>query len=135
MLTNIPKHTKFFSPGFYTWRQTLQVIRKVFPEEFPRIKKGSTWYEPGKREPTNARIKTFSKKNECNPLNFGVVTKFKFRYLIEKFLLVWFNQLIGLHPPLLPNYFMCCWAVSFIRFIVIRHVFLSETPFNPILLK
>ena len=33
-------------------------------------------------------IKTFSAKNECNGVNFGVVTKFKFRYSIFKFLLV-----------------------------------------------
>ena len=44
--------------------------------------------------------KTFSAKDERNSVNFGVVTKFKFRYSIVKFLLVWFNQLTGLHPPL-----------------------------------
>ena len=45
-------------------------------------------------------IKTISAKNECNSVNFGVVTKFKFRYSIVRFLLVWLNQLTGLHPPL-----------------------------------
>ena len=45
-------------------------------------------------------IKTFYSKNECNGVNFGVVTKFKFRYSIAKFPLVWLNQLTGLHPPL-----------------------------------
>ena len=67
MLTNIPKHTKFFSPGFYTWRQTLQVIRKVFPEEFPRIKKGSTWYEPGKRESDKRKNKNLFQKKWMQP--------------------------------------------------------------------
>ena len=48
-------------------------------------------------------IKIFSTKNECNVVNFGVVTKF--RYSIAKFFLVWFNQLTGLHPPLKSLYF------------------------------
>ena len=33
-------------------------------------------------------IKTFSEKNECNGVNFGVVTKLEFRYSIGKFFLV-----------------------------------------------
>ena len=45
-------------------------------------------------------IKTFSAKNKCNSVNFGVVTIFKFRYSVVKFLLVWFSQLTGLRPPL-----------------------------------
>ena len=44
-------------------------------------------------------IKTFSAKNECNGVDFGVVTKFKFRYSIVQFPLVWINQLTGLHLP------------------------------------
>ena len=45
-------------------------------------------------------IKTSSRKNECNGVNIGVVTKFKLRYSNVKFLQVLFNQLSGLHPPL-----------------------------------
>ena len=56
------------------------------------------------------KIKTFFTKNECNGVNFGVVTKFKFRYLIAKFLLVSFNQLTGLHPPLLT-----LWMIGWMR--------------------
>ena len=48
-------------------------------------------------------IKTFSEKNECNGVNFGVVTKLEFRYSIGKFFLVWFNQLTGMDPPLHVN--------------------------------
>ena len=33
-------------------------------------------------------MKNFSAKNECNGVNFGVITKLKFRYLVVKFLLV-----------------------------------------------
>ena len=40
------------------------------------------------RNQPNARKKTFSAKDERNGVNFGVVTKFKFRYSIVKFLLV-----------------------------------------------
>ena len=45
-------------------------------------------------------IKTFSAKNECNGVNFGVVTKFKFKYSIVRFFQLSFNQLTGLHQPL-----------------------------------
>ena len=48
----------------------------------------------------NARNKNLLRINKCNGVNFGVVTKFKFRYSIVKFLLVWLNQLTGLHPLL-----------------------------------
>ena len=53
--------------------------------------------EPNARNKNLFRIKWI----ECNGVNFGVVTKFKFRYSIAQFLLFWFNQLTGLHPPLL----------------------------------
>ena len=55
--------------------------------------------EPNARNKNLFRIKRI----ECNGVNFGEVTKFKFRYSIVKFLLVWLNQLTGLHPPLLSS--------------------------------
>ena len=36
-------------------------------------------------------IKTFSAKNECNGVNFGVVTKFKFRTQLSNF--SWFDSI------------------------------------------
>ena len=62
------------------------------------------WYALAKCEWAKQETKTFSAKNECNGTNFGVVTKFNFRYSVVKFLLGWFNQLAGLHPPL--NYML-----------------------------
>ena len=56
------------------------------------------------RRSQTQEIKTFSAKNECNGVNYGVITKFKFRYSILKYLLVWFNQLTGLHPLLIFKY-------------------------------
>ena len=56
------------------------------------------------------KIKTFFTKNEYNGVNFGVVTKFKFRYLIAKFLLISFNQLTGLHPPMFT-----LWMIGWMR--------------------
>ena len=48
--------------------------------------------------------KNFSAKKWMQRYYFGVVTKFKFRYSIFKFLLGWLNQLARLHPPL--NYML-----------------------------
>ena len=62
------------------------------------------WYALAKCEWAKQETKTFSAKNKCNGTNFGVVTKFNFRYSVVKFLLGWFNQLAGLHPPL--NYML-----------------------------
>ena len=40
MVANIPKDTKsFLTLLFYTWRQTLHVVKKNFPEEFIRNNK------------------------------------------------------------------------------------------------
>ena len=60
--------------------------------------------EPNARNKSHFRIKWI----ECNGVNFGVVTKLKFRYSNVKFLMVWLNQLTGLHPPLVT----ICYNIS-----------------------
>ena len=66
------------------------------------IEKARTCTHSRNRNEQNARNKSLFRIKwiECSGVNFGVVTKFKLRYSIVKFLLVWLNQLTGLHPPL-----------------------------------
>ena len=61
------------------------------------IEKAWTWYaihstqRRNKNEKETPEIKTLSAKNDCNGVSFGVVTKFKFRYLISNF--SWFDSI------------------------------------------
>ena len=88
------------------WLKTLNL--KGYTAKY-RYRKGLDVYALAKRK-SQTKTKSQPKENcmkwiECNGVNFGVNTKFKFRYLIVKLLLVWLNQFTGLHPPMI-------WAVK-----------------------
>ena len=94
----------FFFSTSWKYRGVPIWFKNLNPKRYAakyRYRKGLDVYALAKRKwAKRKKQKPFPHKMNATVINFDVVTKFQFRYSIVRFLLVWLNQLNGLHPPL-----------------------------------